>query len=271
MLTTLMLLSVLTAIFLLVGWLVGGVFGTFIALIMAVIVNFVSFWYSDKFVLKMYRAKKFDDERINQILENLAKNAKIPKPCLYIINERIPNAFATGRGPEKSAIAVTSGLLSLNDDEIEGVLAHEISHIKNRDVLVSTIAAAIGGAISFLAQMGYWMLFLNGERRSEMNIMGIIAIIIFAPLAAFLVRMAISRKREYSADYSGALLCQKPKALASALRKISAVAERSYIKGPSATSHLWIVNPFKQDWFNNLFSSHPPIQKRIEILEEMEI
>jgi heat shock protein HtpX len=271
MLATIMLLSVLTAIFLVVGWAIAGVLGSIIALFMAIVINFISYWYSDKIVLKMYRAEKLENEKLEKILENLAKNAKIAKPELYLIKEKIPNAFATGRGPKKSAIAVTSGLLELDDEEIEGVLAHEIAHIKNRDVLISTVAAAIGGAVSFLAQMGYWMLFLNGERRSEMNILGLLAIIIFAPLAAFFVRMAISRNREYKADYSGAILCKKPKALASALKKISAHTEKAYIKGPSATSHLWIVNPFKQDWFNSLFSSHPPIQKRIEILEEMEI
>ena len=267
MLSTVMLLGTLTAVLLAVGWFFGGFSGMIIALVFSVLINMFSYWYSDRIVLKMYRAKPADNKGLKDIVENLALEAKIPAPRLYIVPAKVPNAFATGRNPKHSVIAVTEGLLSLNSEEIEGVLAHEISHIKNRDMLVSTMAATMAGAISYIAHIGYWSLFFGGGRRGEGGLMGLVFIIIFAPLAALLIRLAISRSREHKADHTGALLTKNPLALASALRKISRIAEENPIKGSSATSHLWIVNPFSKDWFTGLFMTHPNVKNRIERLE----
>jgi len=272
MFNTAILLGTLTGILLVVGFLIGGVLGMGIALTFAVVINLVSYWYSDRIVLKMYKAKPSKREDLNEMVERLALEAKIPKPRVYEVKTKVPNAFATGRSPKHAAVVVTEGLLDLDKDEIEGVLAHELGHIKNRDILVSTLAATIAGAIAFLAQMGYWSLFMGaGGRRSEGNIIGLILIIIFAPIAALLVRMAISRAREYRADRTGVLLSKNPRGLASALRRISEFAERNPLRGSSATSHMWIVNPFHRDWFTGLFSTHPPLRKRIERLEEMHV
>jgi len=265
------LLGTLTGILLVVGFLIGGFWGMTFALILSIVINFVSYWYSDGIVLKMYKATPLDDPKIKEIVEDLAREAKIPTPRLYMINSDIPNAFATGRTPRRSAIAITHGLLQLNKDELEGVLAHEISHITNRDVLVGTLAATIAGAIAYLAQIGYWNMFFGGSGdRDEGGFLGLILIIIFAPLAALLIRMAISRSREYKADYTGALITRKPLALASALRKIESVAVRHPVRGSSATAHMWIANPFKRDWFSNLFATHPAMSERIRRLQEMD-
>ena len=270
MLHLVMLLGTLTGILLLVGMLIGGIAGTTIALFIAIAVNLLSYWYSDRIVLRVHGAKRTEIKELHSKVEKIAHEAGIPKPKIYMIESDAPNAFATGRDPRHSAIAVTRGLLQLDDEEIEGVIAHEISHIRNRDVLVATMAASIGGAIAYLAQIGYWSLFLGGNRREEGNALGILLIIIFAPLAALLVRMALSRNEEYKADRTGALLTGNPLGLASALRKISKYsAEHPMRTGSAATSHMWIVNPFRSDWFTGLFSTHPPIEKRIEMLQEM--
>jgi len=266
-----LLLGSLTAILLAIGFVIGGFTGMTFALVFAIFVNFLSYWYSDKIVIRMYGAKPTDNKRLNKMVERLALEAKIPKPKVYIIPNDIPNAFATGRSPRRAVVAVTEGLLDLDDDEIEGVLAHEIAHIRNNDILISAVAATIAGAISYLAQIGYWSLFLGGGRRNEGSLFGLILIIIFAPIAALLVKLAISRAEEYRADYIGATLTKKPGALASALRKISEIARQNPMRGGSAaTSHMWIVNPFKSDWFTGLFSTHPPIARRIKRLEDME-
>jgi heat shock protein HtpX len=240
-----------------------------IAFILAIIINFTSYWYSADIVIRMYHAKPFENEELNKMVESLAINAKVPKPKVYIIPNDIPNAFATGRNPANAIICVTKGLLTLTNEEIEGVLAHEVSHIRNNDLLISTIAATIGGAISYIAQIGYWSLFFR-DRRNEGGILGLILIIIFAPLAALLIRLAVSRTMEYKADYTGAVLTRKPRALASALKKINEVARHNPLHGSTAFSNLWIVNPFKRDWFSNLFSTHPPILRRVKRLEDME-
>ncbi len=268
MLSTIMLLGILTGILLGIGWLFFGLGGLLAALAFSIVLNFFMYWYSDRIVLGLYRAKQSSDQRVNSIVERLSKESKIPKPKVYIVNTDVPNAFATGRSPKHSAVAVTKGLMGLNDEELEGVLGHEIGHIRNRDTLVATMAATIAGAISVLAQIGYTSMFF-GRGREGGNLLGLIFIIIFAPLAALFVRLAISRSREYKADNFGAILTKKPHALASALRKISESAQKNPLKGNLATSHLWIVNPFRGDKFAELFSTHPPIEKRIERLEEI--
>lgn len=264
------LLSTLTGIFLVVGWLIGGVIGVTLALSLAIVLNFISFWYSDRIILRMFHAIPTKHAQLTKITERLAMEAKIPMPKLYIIPTKpdIMNAFATGRDPAHSAVAVTRGLLTLEDDEIEAVVAHEIGHIRNRDTLVSTVAAVLAGAISYLAQIGYWSLFM-GSRREQGNIIGLLLIMIFAPLAAILIKLAITRAREYGADYMGVVISKKPKSLVNALTKISSSTRESFLHGPSATSHLWIVNPFHKDWFTTLFSTHPPIKERIKRINEI--
>jgi len=266
---TILLLGTLTGILLGVGWFVGGAFGLIFGLSFAIIINATSYWYSDRLILKLYKAQPFENQKLQSMIKNLSHEAKIPQPRLYLIKSSIMNAMATGRNPSNAVIAVTEGLLTLEEKEIEGVLAHEIAHIKNNDMLISTMAATMAGAIAFIAQIGYFSMFFGNNRQN--SILPLIAIIIFAPLAALLVRLAVNRSREFKADWTGALLSKNPEALASALRKISITARDHPIKGSSATSHLWIVNPFKTDWFNSLFSTHPPIEKRVERLEVLRI
>ncbi len=272
MFNTAVLLGTLTGIFLLIGFVIGGFFGITIALVIAVLINFISYWYSDRIVLGIYRARPSKNPSLNRRVEELAREAKIPKPRVYTIRTEIPNAFATGRNPRNAAICLTEGLFELENDELDAVIAHELGHIKNRDILVSTLAATIAGAIAYLAQIGYWSMFLGaGNRRGEGNILALLMMVILAPIAALLIRLAISRSMEFRADRTGALITKKPHALASALRKISEFSREHPLKGSSATSHMWIVNPFRKDWFNSLFSTHPPVEKRIERLEEIKI
>jgi heat shock protein HtpX len=266
-LRTAALLGLLTAILLAIGFLFAGIGGMTIALIFALLINFFTYWFSDKIVLSMYRAKPTNDRKLNSIVEKVAKEAGIPKPRVYIVPTESPNAFATGRSPNHSSIAVTQGLLDrLDDDEIEGVLSHELSHVKNRDTLVSTLAATIAGSISYLAQIG--LLGLSSRDREGGNIL-LLPLVILAPLAAMLVQLAISRGREFFADYTGAMISKKPLALASALEKISSYVDRNPMKGSSATSHLWIVNPFKGSSFASLFMTHPSTDERIRRLKEL--
>jgi len=269
MFNTVLLLGLMTGILLGVGWLFGGVFGMTLALIIAVAINFISYWYSDKIVLRMYKAKPSNDAKLNSMVERLAKEAKIPKPRVYTVPTQVPNAFATGRNRKHAVVAVTDGLMGLTDDEMEGVLAHELGHIRNNDMLTSAVAATVAGAISYVAQIGYFSMFSGGERDNA-NIVGLILMVVFAPLAAFLVRMAISRGREYEADRLGAILTKNPDGLASALKKIETIAKEKPLKGSAATSNMWIANPFRRDSFTGLFSSHPPMEKRIRRLQDME-
>jgi heat shock protein HtpX len=265
------LLGLLTGILLLIGFLWSGITGMSIFFILALFINFISYWYSDKIVLSIYRAKpisKEEEPELHKIVEKLIKKFNIPKPRLYLVNLPVPNAFATGRNPKHAAVAVTSSLLkSLNWDEIEGVLSHELAHIKNRDTLTSTIAATIAGAIAYIAQIAWWSLFL-GDERGRGNII-FLPLIILAPLAATLIQLAISRTREYAADKTGALLSKKPLSLASALEKISKISKQYPLRGNSATSHLFIINPFKPDGFTKLFMTHPPVSERIKRLKEL--
>jgi heat shock protein HtpX len=275
MLRSALLLGLLTGILLAIGYLFAGFGGMTLALIMAFTINFITYWFSDKIILTIYRAKEISrdqDFRLHEIVEKLAREAKIPKPKVYLINNNTPNAFATGRSPKHAAIAVTSGLLeTLNWDEIEGVLGHEIGHIKARDTLTSTIAATIAGTIGYIAQIAWYSLFFGGDRRRGGGNAFLFPLIILAPIAATLVQLAISRTREYKADYNGAIFSKKPLSLASALEKISSAVVRNPMKGNAATSHLFIVNPFKGDSLVRLFSTHPPIHERIRRLKEMKI
>jgi len=266
MLRTAFLLGLLTAIFLAIGFYFAGVYGMLVGLAMAFLINFTSYWYSDKIVLSMYRAKPLSEKdfpTIHESLKKLAEKAGIPKPKLFLVDMPIPNAFATGRNPKNSAVAITKGLLNLSKDEIEGVIAHEISHIKHRDTLISTMAATIAGALSWLAYIFY---FGSDER----NAFSFILLFILAPLAATIIRLAISRNREFFADKEGAEISD-PLSLANALEKISMYAKKFRIQGNPSTSHLFIVNPFSSGTLVKLFSTHPPVEERIARLRKMAV
>jgi len=264
-LKTVFLLGILTAFLLAIGFFFGGIIGLTIGLIIAFGINFISYWFSDRIVLWMYKARPLRDSTINSIVEKLAKKAGIPKPKTYLVEMDIPNAFATGRSPKNSAVAITTGLMNeLSTNEIEGVLSHEISHITHRDTLVGTVAATIAGALTWLAYI-FW--FGSGDENK--NIVSYLILFIMAPIAAMLIRLAITRNREYFADRGGAELAN-PLDLASALEKIGAYAKAKPARhGNPSTSHLFIVNPFSGKAVMNLFSTHPPIEDRVRILKDI--
>ncbi len=282
-LKTVLLLGVLTGLFLAIGHLVAGKQGMIIAFFVALIMNFFSYFFSDKVALAMYNAREISYEEapwLHQMVEDLARRAGIPKPKIYLAPIHVPNAFATGRSPDHAAVAVTSGILQiLNRDELRGVLAHELGHIKNRDILISSIAATIGGAISMLANMAYYSALFGGHREEDNNpiaaIIGSIILFIVAPLAATLIQMAISRSREFIADETGAYISGCPLCLANALRKLEEIANNPNLQEVAAaevnpgTAHMMIVNPLKADTIMKLFSTHPPTEERIRRLEEL--
>lgn len=273
---TTLLLGLLTGLLLFFGNLLGGQNGLLIALIIAGFMNFFSYWFSDKIVLAMYRAQpvsEADAPKLYNIVKRLVEKANMPMPKIYVIPEESPNAFATGRNPKHAAVAATVGIMRLlNEQELEGVMAHELTHVANRDTLISTIAATFAGAISYLASMVKWAAIFGSNRDDDDrgNLAASIAMAIIAPLAAMLIQMAISRSREYLADEGAGKLCGKPIALANALRKLSSgVANIPMQSGTAATSSLFIVNPFTGG-IANLFSTHPPMEKRIAKLEEQQ-
>jgi heat shock protein HtpX len=273
---TMMLLAGLTAFFLWTGQALGGQSGLMFAIFFAGIMNFGAYWFSDKIVLRMYRAKEVsesDASQLHDLVRNLASIMNMPMPKVYIVPEHAPNAFATGRNPDHAAVAVTVGLLDmLNRDELEGVLAHELGHIKNRDTLISTIAATFAGALSHLANMSMWSHLLGGRSNDDEGghpMAGLLGVIV-APIAASLIQMAISRSREFMADETGAQLITNPLALASALQKIDAWKKQiPMTHGTPATAHLFIINPFSGAGLAHLFSTHPPTVERVARLEKM--
>lgn len=276
-LKTALLLGALTGLLMLIGGLIGGKGGVYIAFIFAVILNFGSYWFSDKIVLKMYRAQEVAESSapdLYNIVRNLALKASLPMPRVFIIPEETPNAFATGRNEKHAVVAVTAGIMRiLNKEELEGVIAHELSHIKNKDMLISSIAATIAGAISMLATMAQWAAIFGDGRGSDNDegggIIGLIAMAIFAPLAAAVIQMAISRSREYLADASGAGITKNPYGLASALEKLTRASQIIPLDAKPSTAHLFIVNPLSGKAFMNLFSTHPPLAERIARLRSM--
>ncbi len=270
------LMTLMMVLFLFVGYLVGGSTGMEIAFIFSLAMNFGSYWFSDKMVLSMYRAKEVTAEaapKLYNVVEQLAQNAGLPMPRIYVIDDQTPNAFATGRNPEHAAVAATTGIIrTLNTEELSGVLGHELAHVKHRDILIGTIVATFVGTITFIAQMAGWAMMFGGRGASgdDDNGMGSLFLIILAPIAATMLQLAISRSREYFADKGGAEFSHNPLALASALEKISQINEVQPMRnaGP-ATAHLFIINPLKRKGIMNMFSTHPPIEERIKKLREM--
>jgi len=273
-----LLLAALTGIFVAMGALVGGQAGMVIAFFIALAMNAFSLWQSDKMVLRMYGAEEVDAQsggEYYRIVRDLAGQAGLPMPRVYVMHNPQPNAFATGRNPANAAVCASTGLLeTLSPEEVSGVMAHELAHVKNRDTLTMAVAATIGGAISMLAQyLQFGALFGgNRENNNALGWIGMLATIILAPLAAMLVQMAISRSREYQADRLGAMICRNPLALASALRKIEGYASQirnEPAEAAPATAHLFIINPLTGEGMDNLFSTHPNTDNRIAELEEL--
>jgi heat shock protein HtpX len=275
---TAMLIAALTALFMGIGYLIGGSSGMMIAFVIAAGMNIFSYWNSDKMVLRMYGAHEVDERSAPEyygIVRDLASRANLPMPKVYVIDSAQPNAFATGRNPQNAAVAASTGLLqALNRDEIAGVMAHELAHVKNHDTLIMTITATLAGAISMLANFAF---LFGGNRDREggggMGMIGTIVMMIVAPMAAMLVQMAISRTREYSADRLGAEICGQPRALASALNKIARSAEHipnEAAEANPASAHLFIINPLSGQRMDNLFSTHPNPENRIAALMAME-
>ena len=268
---TTILLAVMTVFLVLIGQLLGGRQGMFLALILAGGINFFSYWYSDRLVLKMYKAEEVNSNQAPELyglVRQLASRANLPMPRVYIIPQDTPNAFATGRNPEHAVVAVTRGLLRLLDkDEIMGVLAHELAHVKNRDILIGSIAATMAGAVMMLANMARWSALFGGVGRSDEKggggILGLLATAIIAPIAAMLIQMGISRTREYQADAEGAGIMGNSESLARALEKLGAYSKSLPMAANPSTAHMFIVNPIAGRNFANLFSTHPPMEERI--------
>jgi heat shock protein HtpX len=273
---TLFLLVTLTLVLVWAGGALGGKQGMTIALIFALGMNFISYWFSDKIVLRMYGAKQVTEAEapdLYSIVRSLVQKAGMPMPKVYIMDQEQPNAFATGRNPNHAAVAVTSGIMRiLTREELQGVIGHELTHIKNRDILISTIAATIAGAISYLAQMAQWAMIFGGHRGDDDEGGSPIAafvMMIVGPIAALIIQMAISRSREYAADSGGAEISGNPRYLAGALRKLDMASHKIPMHANPATSHMFIVNPFSGGGILKLFSTHPPIEERIARLESM--
>ena len=273
-LKTAMLLGLLTGLIVTMGGIVGGKSGMVMALAFAGVMNFASYWFSDKIVLAMYRAKPVTEQqapRVHAIVDRLVARAGLPKPAVYVLPEAAPNAFATGRNPSHAAVAVTEGMLqAMSEEEVEGVIAHELAHVKNRDILIASVAATIAGAVTMLAHMAQWGAMFAGHRgddREGSNPLAMLAMALVAPIAAAIIQMAVSRSREFAADATGAQITGNPEGLARALEKLGTYNKRIPMKaGSPATAHMFIVNPFSARGLANLFSTHPPIEERIRRL-----
>ncbi len=277
---TALLLGALTGLLMLIGGYFGGRGGVVIAFLFAMVMNFGSYWFSDKIVLSMYRAQEVTESQAPELyhmVKNLAMKASLPMPRVYIIPQDTPNAFATGRNEHHAVVAVTEGILRILDrDELEGVLAHELTHIKNRDILIGSIAATLAGAIVMMAHMAQWAAIFGGVSRDDDEggaggILGLILMAILAPLAATIIQMAISRSREYLADDGGAKVSGKPYGLAGALEKLSRASQAVPMEANPSTAHMFIVNPLTGRSFASLFSTHPPIEERIARLRSIRV
>ena len=276
-LKTVVLLGGLTGIFLFVGGMVGGQQGMLLALVFAGLMNFISYWFSDKIVLRAYRAAELPESeapRVHAMVRELCQQAQIPVPAIYVFEQDSPNAFATGRDPKKAVIALSRGIMQLmGENELKGVIAHELTHVINRDTLLQTVAATLAGAIMFLAyQMRWFGLFAGGrDDDNRGGMLGMLVMAILAPLAASLIQMAISRSREYTADAGAAQLTHNPEGLASALEKLTAYSKRLPLQATQQTAHLFIVSPLSGKSLLSLFSTHPPIEERVARLRAMRL
>ncbi|MFW6387210.1 MAG: zinc metalloprotease HtpX [Thermodesulfobacteriota bacterium] len=267
-------LTLLTLLLVFIGGIIGGQGGALVALIFAAVMNLGSYWFSDKIVLRMYKGQEVTSGQLYDVVKEVVERNNLIMPRVYMLPQSTPNAFATGRNPKHAVVAATQGILDiLTREELMGVMAHEMSHVRHRDILIGSIAATIAGAISFLANMAQWsMLFGMGgdDEEGGGNMLGMIATMIFAPMAAMLVQMAVSRSREYAADRGGAELCGNPHYLANALRKLEMANRQQPMHHVNdATAHMFIVNPLSGKNLQNLFTTHPPIQERIKRLEAM--
>jgi heat shock protein HtpX len=279
-LKTTVLLAALTVLIVLIGRMFGGNQGMIIAFMFAMLMNFGSYWFSDKIVLAMYKAQELDPREapeIHQMVAEMAQRGGLPKPRIYMVPSETPNAFATGRNPEHAVVAVTQGILKLlTPEELKGVLAHELGHVKNRDILIGSIAATLAGVVMMLASMARWAAIFGfgggDDDDGGGNIIVLIAMSIVAPLAAMLIQMAISRSREYLADETGARLAENPRSLASALEKLAYASQRIPMQeAKPATAHMFIVNPLKGGGLANWFSTHPPVEERVRRLRAMAV
>ncbi len=271
---TFVLMGAMMILFLLVGDLLAGEKGMIFAFGFSLIMNFGSYWFSDKIVLTMYRAREVSREEYPElyaVVERLAHKANLPMPKVYVMNNPTPNAFATGRNPSHAAVAVTTGILEiLNQDELEGVLGHELTHVKHRDILIGTIAATLVGTITFIARMAGWAMMFGGRDEDDGDAIVSLILLILSPIIALLIQLAISRSREFLADAGGAAISGKPLALASALEKLEYANDRVPMRNAGASSaHMFIVNPLKGKSFSKLFSTHPSTEERIRRLQEM--
>ena len=267
---TTVLLASLTGLFVVIGALIGGPDTALLFLVMAALLNLGAYWFSDRIALAMARAKPVSEQeapRLHQIVRELATRAGLPMPRLYMIPQDQPNAFATGRSPKKAAVAVTRGIVQLlSEDELRGVIAHELAHIRNRDILIQSVAATIGGAITYL---GYMLLWFGGEDDSPLSLIASLALVLLAPIAATIIQLAISRQREYSADATGAEISGNPESLASALLRLEEGAKAIPMQVNQAAEPLYIVKPFSGRGIASLFSTHPPIEERVRRLRQM--
>jgi len=271
---TVLLMTLLTLVLVFAGGAMGGQSGALFALIMAGVMNFVSYWFSDKIVIKMYGGREVTSGTLYEVVQELALRGNLPMPKVFVLPQPTPNAFATGRNPEHAVVAATEGILQiLSREELRGVMAHELAHVRHRDILIGSVAATIAGAIAWLANMAQWALIFGGGRDDEdSNPLGMILMMVLAPIAAALVQMAISRSREYEADKGGAKLAGNPHDLASALRKLEMANSRAPMpRVNEATAHMFIVNPLRGDGLRSLFSTHPPVEERIRRLENMTV
>jgi heat shock protein HtpX len=276
-LKTTFLLTLLTLLFVFIGQMLGGNSGMMVALVFAAVMNLTTYWFSDKIVLAMYRAQpvtESDNPGLHSLVRRTATNANLPMPKVYVIPTQTPNAFATGRNPKHAAVAVTTGILkTLNEDELEGVISHEMAHIRNRDILTGSIVATLAGAISMLAFMARFAAIFGGyggrDSEGRGGGIGLLIMAIVAPLAALLIQMAISRSREYAADQTGAKISHKPLSLASALKKLQYASRRVPLEAKPSTAHLFIVNPLSGKGMASLFSTHPPVEERVTRLQNM--
>lgn len=277
-LKTMVLMVTLTLMLVFIGGLIGGRSGMTFALIMAFGMNFITYWFSDKIVLKMYGAKQVTEAEAPELysmVRRLSQRAELPMPKVYVMEQEQPNAFATGRNPQHGAVAVTTGIMRiLSREELEGVIGHELAHIKHRDILVSTVAATIAGAISYLAQMAQWTMIFGGRSSDDNrggNPIAALVMMIVGPIAAMIVQMAISRSREYGADAGGATIAGNSMYLANALKKLHMASQKIPMNANPATAHMFIVNPLSGGGLLRLFSTHPPMEERVARLESMRL